>query len=555
MNKGLIKALNEHKEKVAGPHFLFSAENPFTKPELKMSHEQVLNHLQSAGYDAHGVNGHYGAPERSIIVYGINHEQAGHLHKLAARLGQHSSLHSDGSNHELLIHHGPEAGNSIRGQGTQWHATKPSDNYTSLPGGVHHFSHQLGKSEGDIWSKRIRGGSVLAKAEPVFDLLWKSSDEETYKKYAQNGMALMYPVRIQGRTHRPDIGIQYHSTIKLFDPKKDSADQAHEIASQTPLRPPDPKHVMLEPITLKGREGNTIHAIALSGPHEHEAKANNAKFSHMGFVQNYEFKPHISVDKKTWEHIKNHGFKTAHDAGITFHAAELRQGDNLLARYPHKNRSATTADIQAVREKAQGIKARNKVKLGKSEVLEKGLMRQLGATAATAATIAGCALKPMPTEHSPNAGSHQIEQTNLANRYDHNRMLDAIAQVESSGGKNTEHRPTSQGTAYGKYALMPNTIRDTIHLDQALSQKHKDALNLDNDQLADYLNSNPGLEQQIANSHLSRLEHHFGNNRDAIAFGWNQGIVGTNRALKHKKDFSHHPYVAKVRDAYRKDKI
>jgi hypothetical protein len=149
--KALFKQIKEHKAKIAGPHFIFSAENPKygDKNKLGLSHEQVLAHLHGAGYDAHEVQGHYGAPERSIIVYGVNNEHIQKLHGLAANLGQDSSIHSDGTNHEMRFHHGDDAGKKITGKGTVWHTQKPGDFYTALPGGVHHFTHNFdfGKSE------------------------------------------------------------------------------------------------------------------------------------------------------------------------------------------------------------------------------------------------------------------------------------------------------------------------------------------------------------------------------------------------------------------------
>ncbi len=111
------------------------------KNQIGFDHDKVLAHLKGAGYDASSVNGHYGSPERSIIVYSVNPQQAEHLHGLASRLGQDSSIFSDGTNHEMRFHHGEMAGKKITGSGTTWHSSKPQDFYTTLPGDVHHFTH------------------------------------------------------------------------------------------------------------------------------------------------------------------------------------------------------------------------------------------------------------------------------------------------------------------------------------------------------------------------------------------------------------------------------
>lgn len=143
--KALFKSIQEHKTKIAGPHFLMSAENPKfpDKNALGLDHSAVLGHLKGAGYDAHEVNGHYGAPEKSIVVYGVNSEQAEGLHGLASKLGQDSSIYSNGANHEMRFHHGDMAGKKILGAGTQHHQTKPADFFTTLPGGANHFTHNF----------------------------------------------------------------------------------------------------------------------------------------------------------------------------------------------------------------------------------------------------------------------------------------------------------------------------------------------------------------------------------------------------------------------------
>lgn len=143
--KALFKEIQDHKAKIQGPHFLMSAENPKfpDKNVLNLDHNAVLSHLQGAGYDAHEVNGHYGAPEKSIVVYGATPEHAEQLHALAGKLGQDSSIYSDGTNHEMRFHHGDMAGKKILGSGTQHYTQKPADFFTTLPGGANHFSHNF----------------------------------------------------------------------------------------------------------------------------------------------------------------------------------------------------------------------------------------------------------------------------------------------------------------------------------------------------------------------------------------------------------------------------
>jgi hypothetical protein len=171
IDRGISQAMAEHKDKIKGPHFIFSAENPKypEKNELKLTHEQVLHHLKGAGYDAHEVHGHYGAPERSIAVYGTNPKHAEELHHLASKLGQDSSIHSTGQKHEMRFHHGADAGKKVHGEGTQWHDKKPKDFFTSLPGGQHHFTHNFNFEKSEPIKKSLEenelGGLIPDKSE------------------------------------------------------------------------------------------------------------------------------------------------------------------------------------------------------------------------------------------------------------------------------------------------------------------------------------------------------------------------------------------------------
>ncbi len=357
--------------------------------------------------------------------------------------------------------------------------------------------------------------------------LIKGQDEETYKKYARNGMDLIYPVTIQGQTHRPDIGIRYHNSIKVFDTDKDNKEHAHERASKLDLSPPDPKEVGIEPTTLTGQGGYKMHVLRMHGPHAEKIQQQNETFDGMGKPQNYVFHPHITVDEKTWHKVKNSGAKTAHDAGIQFHNAELRHGPAIVNTYHPK--------------------------LAASEKMDKGIKH-----VAAAMGLAGAmALAPSNTVQEPKANAparqHQSASVSQAT-YTPQRMLHAIAQVESTNGQNENHKTTSKGDrAYGRYGLMPNTIRETVHMNPTFKQ-HSKVQQLQGDDFRHYMDDNKGLEDQIASKHLERLEHHFGQDPSKIGYAWLNGIRGTYQAQKQNKDINNHWHAAKVKDAYDKGK-
>ena len=360
--------------------------------------------------------------------------------------------------------------------------------------------------------------------------LHKNEDAEAYKKFASQGADLMFPVRIKNRTHRPDINIPYHATIKLFDTSKDKMKDAHDVASNMSLNPPNAKEVQIEPTTLKGRTGYTIHVLKLHGPHVDNIKEHHKKFAHMGYKENYEYHPHVSVDPETWHHIVKNGFKTAHEAGLEFMPAELHHKDKVIANYKPKVAQEWGKDPHKEDKLAASEKFENS--------LEKSIFRNIGIATAMGAALAGA--HPAQAPEKPASG------------YSTQRMLRTIANVESGGGQHEQHRPTSHGTAYGKYALMPNTIRDTIKMNPDLSVKHKKATMLHGSDLNRYMQDNPGLEDSIAEKHVKRLEHHFGQNPSDIGFAWLNGVSGTYKAKKDKQDINSHWHVKKIRDAYGK---
>ena len=162
IDKGILAALADHKQKIKGPHFIFSAENPVhpNKNEMKLGHDQILNHLYNSGYDAHEIKSHYGKPSRSIIIYEVDPLQAEELHKLASRLGQGHSIYSDGMAAEMRFHHGSYANRAHYASDTDYYEECPKDSFHSLPGDAIHFDHKFDYKSAhlagqlDKWSKR-----------------------------------------------------------------------------------------------------------------------------------------------------------------------------------------------------------------------------------------------------------------------------------------------------------------------------------------------------------------------------------------------------------------
>jgi hypothetical protein len=191
LKKSLELEKAEEKNPKLGSHFLFSAENPVHKDKVtsKMNHKQTLQHLKSKGFKTTEVQGHYGSPENSIMVHNVSPKQAEHLHGLASKLGQDSSLYSHNGTHENRYHHGQNAGKSAWGSGTVWHKEKPKDFYTTLPSGKH-FTHNL-DLDNLIDTKPIKKSEDAKKeldSKSLKDIqietakTWAKRAEEAYKR-------------------------------------------------------------------------------------------------------------------------------------------------------------------------------------------------------------------------------------------------------------------------------------------------------------------------------------------------------------------------------------
>jgi hypothetical protein len=139
-----LQEFKKSKSAFEKPHFIFSAENPVTEPQLKMSTDEVLSHLRQMGEHAEKIQGVYGKPEQSIFIHQPKNLEK--LHEFAKKLGQESAIHSTDGKHEMHYYNGLNAGKIRHGLGTQTFSEKPEDYYSTMldPSGKEiHFSHNF----------------------------------------------------------------------------------------------------------------------------------------------------------------------------------------------------------------------------------------------------------------------------------------------------------------------------------------------------------------------------------------------------------------------------
>lgn len=380
--------------------------------------------------------------------------------------------------------------------------------------------------------------------------------QQSYKDIAHSGANVMFRAKVKGQTHL-DESIPLHMTLKTFDkPEHLPLEEVKSKAEQLDIQRPDPHSLQYEPIMFTSkRNGNTYYMLKITGTHPALENFSD-HFKGQGITHD-KFMAHITIDKPLYEKIKAEGIKPhevefsplmiEHGAGNTTHIFQDNQSHNdhlsdITPKYKDPKKLAAS-------EKFEG------------EPLEKGKIKNAIAGAAIAIGMANAvphgSASVGPIDHQPKAGSHAVEPNSPHPKYDSQHMLRTIANVESSGGKDINHEALggmhAGERAYGKYGLTPVVIRETIKLNRDLRKKYGKAMKLDGDDIAHFMQDNPGLEEQVAMKHLKRLEHHFGNNTDEIGYAWLNGVTGTYKARNEHKNLSDHWHVKKIKAAYNSD--
>ena len=337
---------------------------------------------------------------------------------------------------------------------------------------------------------------------------------DVYKERARAGGDVLWYVKIKDQKWLSD-GIPLHMSLKVFEDKKDmNVDEIKQKVKEFNIQSPDPKALKYKTTVFTSkRDGKQYYMLMIEGT-DKSYEDFYESLKHCGTVYD-KFMPHVTIDKGLYDKINEEGLKPEE---VKFSTLSIEHGaGNTVHRFQ------------------------------KSEVddLQKSVFRNIGAAAAM-----GAALMTGPGAQAP---------TRQATPYSSQKMLQAIAQVESSGGKNQQHAAGGgpihgQEHAYGKYGLMPQTIRETVHMNRDLSHKYGKVGRLKGNDLSNYMQDNPGLEDTIAQRHLGRLEHHFGQNPSTLGYAWLNGVKGTYDAQKNKVNIAGHWHAKKVMDAYSKEK-
>jgi hypothetical protein len=116
------------------PVGMISGENP-RFPSVPGGHEALKRDLDTMGVQHEETQGHYGAPERSFVIYGL---PRANLVALGKKYGQEAVIHNEGGKREFIYTAGPNAGKMHPGLQSLEHwpegSEAPDDYYTHLPG-------------------------------------------------------------------------------------------------------------------------------------------------------------------------------------------------------------------------------------------------------------------------------------------------------------------------------------------------------------------------------------------------------------------------------------
>ena len=131
-------------------------------------------------------------------------------------------------------------------------------------------------------------------------------------------------------------------------------------------------------------------------------------------------------------------------------------------------------------------------------------------------------------------------------------FLRKIAQIESSGGKNFNHREMESGMhkghrAIGSYGLMPNTVKEVINrmrLEGNLNPDLEALQQMEAAQMKEAVEANPAHEREMAEYLANRVLNRQGGDDEKAAYSWEQGHNLTPDKIE-QRDYKNADYVKK----------
>lgn len=336
--------------------------------------------------------------------------------------------------------------------------------------------------------------------------------------------------------HKADTPLQLKASVEggvvargISDSSLLARTKIHSVAlTFTPAN----NNTLVEPLSLNKSEYNVDTDMELIKSVMHLAETNVPSFRHIA--------RDASANK-----VQNNLLKLVdlmRDLGI--------EGD---IKIPSKKTILEKALEQKILNNLSLIK--DQVSALKQEELEKaGIGDSLKAAGlSTAIALSPANTKPKEPQNAPKI-THQQMYEKVSKE---NPLLGAIGMVESSGGRNLNHRSIASDhgdtKAGGAYGIMPQTAAFILSKDKQLAQKYpklyeasKDLAN-NHHVITQHLNDDPQADADFASAILNRNKSKT-TNKAQLIYSWLYGLKGSwNKYKKHGKDaFKDNEYVKKV---------
>lgn len=115
---------------------MITGDAPRFKPQVQGGNAALKQHLDQAGLRYEETRGHYGGPEKSLLVYGPSRDQ---MQQLGKAFGQEAVIYNEGPKRQFIYTAGPNEGQYHQGlpnHDEHWEAEQgpPDDYWTEIPG-------------------------------------------------------------------------------------------------------------------------------------------------------------------------------------------------------------------------------------------------------------------------------------------------------------------------------------------------------------------------------------------------------------------------------------
>lgn len=219
------------------------------------------------------------------------------------------------------------------------------------------------------------------------------------------------------------------------------------------------------------------------------------------------------------------------------------------------------SNMELIRDHMAALKAEELEKAGIKNALAAAGMGAAMAMAPTAIDSSSPNPAPITAAKPAHKTSHEEVFNRVSKQYP---LLGAIGQIESSGGKNLNHKTMDGGihkgmTAGGMFGMMPHSAAFILKQDPELAKKYPKLaeaagnIEANHKQFTDTFNNDPEAAADFAVATFNKRKGKTKNDSQ-LAYSWLNGLKGSWNKYKEggQAALDEHPYVQKVMAQYAK---